>query len=86
MESNTILEVLNKKGIKQKIEIILYFSLDIDEKDYIIYKDLSEANKDMLCASQVIENDETIELNEITDADIISKIMEIIEEIKRGEI
>ena len=85
MESNTILEVIDKNGLNQTIEVVLYFSLDTDGKDYIIYKDLSEADKDMLYASQVIEKDEEIQLKDITDEEIISQIKQIIEEIKRGD-
>ena len=85
MESNTILDTIDKNGSNQKIEIILYFTLDNDGNDYIIYKDLSEDDKDMLYASQVVEKDEEIQLNDITDADIISQIKQIIEKIKKGD-
>lgn len=85
LKENTILEVLDKNEKKQTIEVVLYFSLDTDGKDYIIYKDLSEADKDMLYASQVIEKDEEIQLNDITDEEIISQIKQIIQEIKTGD-
>ena len=85
LKENTILEVLEKNEKKQTIEVVLYFSLDTDGKDYIIYKDLSEADKDMLYASQVIEKDEEIQLNDITDEEIISQIKQIIQEIKTGD-
>ena len=39
----------------------------------------------MLYASQVIEKDEEIQLNDITDEEIISQIKQIIQEIKTGD-
>ena len=45
---NNIIEVLNEKNEKEKIEVLKYFTLKINQKDYIIYKSLNNSKNDTL--------------------------------------
>lgn len=87
MKEKCILEVYNQEGKLEKIEVIKYFSLKRNNKDYIIYKPLEKSsNKDTLIFSaEIEESDDNISLLPIENKEIKELIQEIAENIFKGE-
>ena len=82
---NNIIEVLNEKNEKEKIEVLKYFTLKINQKDYIIYKSLNDSKNDTLIFSAEIEETENeIYLKQIKENEILEKIKNIMEELYNG--
>lgn len=82
---NNIIEVLNEKNEKEKIEVLKYFTLKINQKDYIIYKSLNNSKNDTLIFSAEIEETENeIYLKQIKENEILEKIKNIMEELYNG--
>lgn len=83
MNSNGIIEVLNEKNEKEKIQILKYFTLKANQKDYIIYKNLNlNTTADVFVFSaEIEETKDCISLKSIEDKEILEKIKKIMEEL-----
>lgn len=83
MNKEKIINVFNEKGKLEKIEILKYFTLKFNQKDYIIYKnlDLNTKNDSLVFSAEVEENDDNIYLKPIVNKEISEKIKKIMEEI-----
>ena len=81
-----IIEVINELNKTEKIEVLKYFKFKNDDRTYIIYKTVQDVsnNKSIIFSAEVIEEDDSISLREITDENIVEKIRQIAEEIYNG--
>ena len=86
MNKEKIISVLNEEGKLEQIEIIKYFTLKSNQKDYIIYKSLDfNTNNDILIFSaEIDEKNNEIHLKSIENKEIEAKIKKIMEEIFNG--
>lgn len=81
INKENIIDVIDEKGRKDRIEILKYFTLKSNNKDYIIYKKENKKNTDeKVFASQVIENKNDIFLKEIKESELINKMQKIMED------
>jgi uncharacterized protein YrzB (UPF0473 family) len=87
MEGKETLRITDEKGIEKEVEVLSYFTLKSNGKDYLIYTENKEdANGNVLTyTSEVIDAGDTIELKGIEDPDIINEIKEIIIETINAE-
>lgn len=81
-ENTSILKVINSDGKMEEIMVVMYFTLETDGKDYIIYTENTNKENTMLYASMVEETEEEITLKEIADKKIIEEINNIIAEVE----
>lgn len=80
--TDNILDVIDFDGQDKSIEVIKYFELKKNGKDYIIYKDKGSIKPYLVYGAEVVENDRDIILKEIDDPDIKKIIEDIMEKIK----
>lgn len=84
MEDN-IIEIINSKGQKEKIEILKYFKLNLNQKDYIIYKSAGLSSKEYsLYAAEIYEDNNDIILTPIIEKAILNEIEKIMRGMKNG--
>lgn len=85
MEEKEILRITDENGVEKDVEVVSYFTLNSNGKDYMIYTDIEpkeDGNGNVLTyTSEVIENEDTVELKAITDENVLNEIKEIITEI-----
>lgn len=83
--NENIIEVLNNNGTPEHIEILKYFSLKSNGKDYILYKkDLKNTKEYIIYSAEIKELSDNIILNSIEDKEVLDEIKNIVEEIKNG--
>lgn len=88
MEENSILEVYNQDNKVEKIEILKYFSLNKNNKDYIIYKPAkikTPLSDELIFSAEIVEKEDSIFLLPIEDKEIENVIKDIAEKILKGE-
>lgn len=85
MDEKEILKVTDENGVEKEIEVVSYFTLNSNGKDYLIYTDVNSVEDSdgniLTYTSEVVNNGDTIELKDITDENILNEIKEIITEI-----
>lgn len=85
MEEKEILKVTDENGVEKEIEVINYFTLNSNGKDYLIYIDANSTEDEngniITYTSEVVDNGDSIELKDITDENVLNEIKEIITEI-----
>ncbi len=87
MEGKETLRITDENGVEKEVEVLSYFTLKSNGKDYLIYTENQEdANGNVLTyTSEVVGDGDTIELKGIEDPDIVSEIKEIILETINAE-
>ena len=80
--TDNYLDVVDFDGNNKTIEVLKYFELKKNGKDYVIYKDRDEAKNYLVYAAEVVENDDEIILKEINDEKIKKTLEDIMEKIK----
>ena len=87
MKEKCILEVYNQDEKLEKIEVLKYFSLKQNNKDYIIYKPLTtNSNSDVLIFSaEINENEDSIFLMPRENKEIESLMKDVAEKLFKGE-
>lgn len=80
MEGKETLKIVDENGIEKEVEVLSYFKLKSNGKDYLIYtENQTDNNGNVLTyTSEVIDNGETVELKGIEEPEIINEIKEII--------
>ena len=80
MEGKETLRITDENGVEKEVEVLSYFKLKSNGKDYLIYTENEEdSNGNVLTyTSEVIGDGDTIELKGIEDPDVISEIKDII--------
>ncbi|MGM9882295.1 MAG: DUF1292 domain-containing protein [Bacilli bacterium] len=85
MNEKEILKVTDENGVEKEIEVVSYFTLNSNGKDYLIYTDANSVeDRDgniLTYTSEVVNNGDSIELKDITDENVLNEIKEIITEI-----
>lgn len=85
MEEKEILKVTDENGVERQIEVINYFTLNSNGKDYLMYIDANSTEDEngniITYTSEVVDNGDSIELKDITDPNVLNEIKEIITEI-----
>lgn len=86
MNSDSIIEVINEKNEKEKIQVLKYFTLKTNQKDYIIYKnsEIKTSADVFIFAAEIEETKDSICLKSIEDKESLDKIKEIMEELYNG--
>lgn len=87
MKEENILEVHNQDNKVEKIEVLKYFTLNKNNKEYIIYKTLTaKVNSDALIFSaEIVEKSDSILVLPIEDKEIENLIKDITEKLIKGE-
>ena len=80
--TDNYLNVIDFDGSNKTIEVLKYFELKKNGKDYIIYKDRNDVKNYLVYAAEVIENDDEIILKEIDNEEIKKTLEDIMEKIK----
>ena len=80
MEGKETLRITDENGIEKEVEVLSYFKLKSNGKDYLIYTENEEdANGNILTyTSEVVGDGDTVELKGIEDPEIVNEIKEII--------
>ena len=83
MKDDNVITVMNPDGVFEKIEVLQFFKFKNDDKKYIIYKyyDDKQKNENLIFSAEVIENEDSILLDAITDKDIVEKMKQLMEEM-----
>jgi uncharacterized protein YrzB (UPF0473 family) len=87
-EKRETLRITDENGVEKDIEVLSYFTLDSNGKDYLIYtQDQEDANGNVLAyTAEVIEHDDAFELKGIDDQTVLEEIREImLETINAGD-
>ena len=88
MDQKDIIKITDEDGVEKEVEVINYFTLNSNGKDYIIYTENKEDSKGnvVVYTSEVIDHGDSIELVGIDDDKIMEEIKSIMIEItKAGE-
>jgi len=88
MEEKDIIKITDEDGVEKEVEVINYFTLNSNGKDYIIYTENKEDSKGniVVYTSEVVDHGDSIELVGIEDDKIMNEIKNIMIEItKAGE-
>lgn len=80
--TDNYLNVIDLDGSNKTIEVLKYFELKKNGKDYIIYKDRNDVKNYLVYAAEVVENDDEIILKEVNDDEIKRSLEDIIERFK----
>lgn len=89
MDENKMIKILDENGVEKQVEVIAYFTLTLNNKDYLIYtENKTDANGNVeVYTSEVVQKDgETTELMGIDDDNVWAEIKKVMIEIaKDGE-
>ena len=88
MENKDIIKIIDEDGVEKEVEVINYFTLNSNGKDYMIYTENEEDSKGnmVVYTSEVINHGDSIELVGVDDEQIMNEIKQIMIEItKAGE-
>ena len=89
MEENKTIKIFDENGVEKEVEVIAYFTLAMNNKDYLIYtenKEDSNGNVEVYTSEVVQKDGETTELMGIDDDNVWAEIKKVMIEIaKDGE-
>ena len=89
MEENKTIKIFDENGVEKEVEVIPYFTLTMNNKDYLIYtenKEDANGNVEVYTSEVVRKEDNTTELLGIDDDNVWSEIKKVMIEIaKDGE-
>lgn len=82
IDYDNVVEVYDKNGIKHELIVVLYFTLESNNKDYIAYLDKQSDNKNTIYLLEVIYNKNETTLNAEINSDTIEEIRHILQKIQ----
>lgn len=88
MEGKETLNIIDENGVEKEVEVLSYFKLKSNNKDYLIYTENKEDENGNIITytSEVVNNDENgVELKGIEDPEVLEEIKSIILEIINTE-
>lgn len=89
MEENKTIKIFDENGVEKEVEVIAYFTLTMNNKDYLIYtenKEDANGNVEVYTSEVVHKDDNTTELLGIDDDNVWTEIKKVMIEIaKDGE-
>ena len=86
MEKETI-KITDVDGVEKEVEIVNYFTLNSNGKDYITYTENKEDSKGniIVYTSEVIDKGDYIELGAIEDENIVKEIKDVLIDLAKSE-
>lgn len=89
MEENKTIKIFDENGVEKEVEVVAYFTLTMNNKDYLIYtenKEDANGNVEVYTSEVVHKDDNTTELLGIDDDNVWAEIKKVMIEIaKDGE-
>lgn len=89
MEKDTKIKIFDENGVEKEVEVVAYFTLTMNNKDYLIYtenKTDANGNVEVYTSEVVNKDDNTTELLGIDDDNVWAEIKKVMVEIaKDGE-
>lgn len=87
MEGKEILKITDEQGIEKEVEVLSYFKLKSNNKDYLIYTENKEDEQGNIITytSEVLNAGEELQLKGIEDPTVLEEIKSIILEIINTE-
>ena len=89
MDENRMIKILDENGMEKQVEVIAYFTLTLNNKDYLIYtenKTDDNGNVEVYTSEVVHKDDDVTELMGIDDDNVWAEIKKVMIEIaKDGE-
>lgn len=89
MEENKTIKIFDENGVEKEVEVVAYFTLTMNNKDYLIYtenKEDANGNVEVYTSEVVHKDDDTTELLGIDDDNVWAEIKKVMIEIaKDGE-
>ena len=88
MENKEIVKIIDEQGTEKEIEVVAYFTLKINNKDYIIYTEnkMDASGNVEVYTSEVIKNENGLELKGVEDDSVWVEIKKVMLDIaKDGE-
>jgi len=89
MEEKKNIKIFDENGVEKEVEVIAYFTLSMNNKDYLIYtenKTDANGNVEVYTSEVVHKEDDTTELLGIDDDNVWAEIKKVMVEIaKDGE-
>lgn len=89
MEEKKTIKIFDENGVEKEVEVIAYFTLTMNNKDYLIYtenKTDAAGNVEVYTSEVVHKDDNTTELLGIDDDNVWAEIKKVMIEIaKDGE-
>ena len=89
MEENKTIKIFDENGVEKEVDVIAYFTLTMNNKDYLIYtenKEDANGNVEVYTSEVVHKDDNTTELLGIDDDNVWAEIKKVMIEIaKDGE-
>ncbi len=78
-----MIKIVDENGKEKEVEVLHYFKLNSNNKDYLVYTDNTEDGEGnvLVYTSEVIETGDKIELEGITDEKVLKEITEILTNI-----
>ncbi|MFI3326771.1 MAG: hypothetical protein R3Y35_11460 [Clostridia bacterium] len=88
VDKHETIRIVDENGVAKEIEVLHYFTLKSNGRDYIVYTDYSkdEHGNILVCTSELIEQEDQIEFTGIESEDIILQITELLEELAREKL
>lgn len=86
MEEKEILKITDENGVEKEVEVLNYFTLKSNNKDYITYTENKEDAKGniIVYTSEVIDKGDSIELAGIEDANVVKEIKDVLVELAKA--
>lgn len=87
MEEKNIIKITDENGVLKDVEVLHYFTLNSNNKDYIVYteNELDANGKVLIHTSEVIDNGDEVILEGIEDMKVLEEIKEVLLEIIKDE-
>lgn len=82
-EEKEMITIIDEDGESKEVEVIHYFTLDSNKKDYLVYTDnqVDEEGNVLIFTSEVIESEDKVELKGIEDQEVLKQITGILTEL-----
>ena len=88
MENKEMIKVIDEQGTEKEVEVVAYFTLKINNKDYIIYTEnkMDASGNVEVYTSEVVKNETGLELKGVDDDSVWVEIKKVMLDIaKDGE-
>ena len=86
MEEKEMIKITDEHGVEKDMEILHYFTLESNGKDYIVYTEGKEdsAGDVIVYTSEVLEQEDGIELVGIEDEKVLEEVTKILTDIAQS--
>lgn len=86
MEEKEMIKITDEHGVEKDMEILHYFTLESNGKDYLVYTEGKEdsAGDVIVYTSEVMEQEDGIELIGIEDEKVLEEVTKILTDIAQS--